>query len=168
MVKRQLAALERVRVEPPPSIEEQIQQIRELPHVTRVKVLPTVLIVEVEPPPIKTAAGEWRNKYQIHYGIGSRLDGRRYDNVMAYKIIGEKMIEGYIHPHVSARGILCAGDLTEDIAGAIGRGELATATALIIQALQTYNPESAYVPAERLIELEKLAEEEGEEDEEDA
>ena len=168
-VKRQLAAFERVKVEPPPRIEEQIKQIEELPYVTRIKILPTVLIVEVEPPPIKTAAGEWRNRYQIHYGIETRLwsEDWRYEKVMAYKIIGEKRIEGYSHPHISARGILCAGDLTEDIAEAIGKGELATATALIIQALQTYNPESAYVPAERLIELEKLAEGE-EEDEEDA
>lgn len=138
--RQQLSALEAALVGERVQLEEDFDQLGSLPRVRAVEVEGSLVRVLTDAIAIEHGGQRYR--------IGEfalELDLERGVRVVNLNNTGHK--SGWDHPHVQA-GLPCLGNLRSGFEKLLGECQLVPLTSMLVQFLETYNPETAYCSIE--------------------
>ena len=138
--RRRLVALKEVLATERVQLERDFDQLVLLPHVRAVEVQGSVIRVLTD----EIVVEHEGQRYKIGR-FGLELDLEAGLRVVNLENTGDR--SSWDHPHVQA-GLPCLGNLREGFEKLLGECQIVPLVSMLIQFLDTYNPETAYCPIE--------------------
>lgn len=140
MARRRLSALKEILAADQIQLEQDFDQLLSLPHVrglevegSLVRVLTDTITIEHEGQHYKI--GQFALELNLEQGL----------RVVNLKNTGDK--SGWDHPHVQGE-LPCLGNLREGFEKLLGECQMVPLASMLVQFLESYNPQTAYCPIE--------------------
>jgi hypothetical protein len=124
-------------------VEEREEEFEDLMQIRRVRSIAaegSVITVLTEPMVLEHAGR--------HYRIGEFSVAVDLNGTIAIRNLSNTITKGgWEHPHVQG-GLPCLGNVRDGMMKLLGEGSLVPLTSILIQFLESYDPETAYAPIE--------------------
>lgn len=138
LARRQLSSLKEILAADQIQFEQDFDQLVSLPHAREVEVKGSLVRVLTDTITIEYEGQRYKiGQFALELNLEQGL------RVVNLKNTGDK--SGWDHPHVQG-GLPCLGNLREGFEKLLGECQMVALTSMLVQFLESYNPETAYCP----------------------